>query len=255
MTKIITVCTPKGGVGKTTLAYYYTRYCSTKGKTLAIDTDSQGNLTRFLVGDENSELDEKHSFVALFSKKKAEPIKVSDTISLLGSDIRLSKYDAKNELDYFFLLTKFLKNYKNNYDYVVIDTPPNLGMFTFNALLTTEFVLAPFDPSVDALRGIEVLFEAIKKIKADYNDKIKMAGLVINSCDFRNSNDKNIYNDAKAKYPEYLLESVIPRTTKIRDARVRFESVVNLLPKHKVSLAFKSLFEEVDKVVEKDNSI
>ena len=246
MVKIITVSTPKGGVGKTTLAYYLADMYKRTGKTLVIDTDSQGNITKFLLGN-NGTLCEENNFVSLFKKKNMTPLLLKENLYLIGSNIELSEYDSKNELNYFFLLSKYLKKIKNNYDYIIIDTPPNLGMFTLNALLATEYVIAPLDPSEDALDGIGVLVKTVEEMKEDHNENIKLIGLIINAADFRNNADQKIKNKVKEDYPSLIFDESIPKTTKIRDARALYKSVLDIYPEHKVSIALEKIFNEMTK--------
>ena len=245
MAKVITVSTPKGGVGKTTLAYYLATMYQEKGKTLIIDTDSQGNITKCLLGNENP-LEDHNNFVSLFRKKNITPLPLNENLYLIGSNIDLAEYDSKNELNYFFILSKYLKKESSKYDYIIIDTPPNLGMFTLNALLATEYVVAPLDPSEDALDGIGVLVKTVNEMKEDHNEKIKLIGLVLNAIDLRNNADQKIFDKTKDKYNSLLFKDSIPRTTRIRDARASYKSILDTQPEHKVSIALLNIFKELN---------
>ena len=245
MAKIITITTPKGGVGKTTIAYYLADMYRQKGNVLVIDTDSQGNLTRFLLG--GKELDDSNNFVRMFEGKKPSPVKINENLSLIGSNIKLAKYDSKSELNNFFLLSKYLKINQDKYDYVIIDTPPNLGMFTLNALLVTEYVVTVLDPSIDALEAQVILEEVMNDVRADHNEKIKLVGMILNTFDSRNKNDKDIYSMTKEKYPDSFIETVITRTTKVRDCRAEYKSILEAYPDNKVSVALQKIFKDINK--------
>lgn len=250
MAEIFTVSTPKGGVGKTTLSYYLTQMFKEQGRTLFVDMDSQGNATKYLLGKGNK-LPEENNVVQLFRKQPLKICKLEANLSLIGSNLLLSEFDAKSELNFYFLLSKFLKDQKNNFDYVIIDTPPNLGMFTLNALLATKYVLSPLDPSEDALDGLGVLLDTVQDIKEDHNSNIQLLGFILNGFDARNKADQRIEQSIQEQYKDLLFKSFIPRTTKIRDARIDYKSVLQVVPTHKVSSAYLNLFKEINQRISK----
>lgn len=248
MAKIITIATPKGGVGKSTIGYHLAKLFKEKGTTLFVDIDSQGNSTKYILGAKRK-LADKNNVVHLFRKENIEPLAIDKNFFLIGSNLLLTEFDSKTELNFFFSLQKYLKGVRKNYDYIIIDTPPNLGLFTINALLATKYVISPLDPSEDAFDGLGILLDTVNEVKEDHNDNIELLGFVLNCYDRRNKAEQAIEERVKSKYPEILFNSTIPRATKIRDARLSYQSVFELDPKsrEKVTIALKELFCEIIK--------
>jgi len=244
--KIFAGTNQKGGVGKTSLNLHVAEQFAEKGNTLIVDLDSQGNMTSWLLNEE--ELPTANNVTQLFKKKNPKPLKLSDSLSLIGSDILLTEFDSKNDFTLYFILQKFLKKYENEFEYVILDTPPNLGIFTLNALLSADYLYIPVDIGRDSLKGLSVLLSNYEEIKEDHNEKIKLLGFVINNDEPNTKASKRVKAHIAENYPGMLL-SVIPHTTKVRDARETGQSVFKYCPEHKVVTAFNKLFQAINKRV------
>ncbi|HON73339.1 MAG TPA: AAA family ATPase, partial [bacterium] len=156
----ISVSNQKGGVGKTTIAFHIgNMFASDGSRVLLVDIDPQGNLTSCFTDT----LSDENNIKLLFEGINPEPLKVNQNMFLVGSDITLSKYEADAKLANFFRLANFLKT--QEFDIVIIDTPPSLGLFTSNAMITSDYVIIPLDLSRFALSGLADLMNSIEKVK------------------------------------------------------------------------------------------
>jgi len=214
----------KGGVGKTTSTVNIGAYLADSGKNvLLVDFDPQGNLSSS-VGvrkPENSVYD------VLIGSKEPEEV-IVDTpqknMKILPSDLRLSGAtvelaDAENRE---LFLKNSLKKIKNNYDYILVDCPPSLGILTINGFVAAEQVIVPLQCEFFALEGfLNMLFQTIKRIQKGLNPKLKLGGIIFTMYDSRTKLSQEVIHQVKRAFkahPELLFKTVIPRNVRLSEA-------------------------------------
>lgn len=236
----ISVSNQKGGVGKTTIAFHIgNMFASDGSRVLLVDIDPQGNLTSCFTDT----LSDENNIKLLFEGINPEPLKVNQNIFLVGSDITLSKYEADAKLANFFRLANFLKT--QEFDIVIIDTPPSLGLFTSNAMITSDYVIIPLDLSRFALSGLADLMNSIEKVKDATGRDIKILGIVLSMVNERSLYYREIYQTLEKNYKDLLFNTVIPESVKLREALGSGRTIMNVLPEHKVSVAYRRLYGEI----------
>ena len=177
--KVISITNQKGGVGKTTLAFHLANMLEETGyRVLLIDIDPQGNLTHTVLRQDT--LPTESHIMNLFEEKPLNPLKVRDGLSVIGSDIRLSRFEADTKYDNFFRVRSLMSELSDaNIDYVVIDTPPNLGLFTMNAILASDNLIVPVDLSDYSLIGVDDLINTVNKVNRTNSKKVEISALVL----------------------------------------------------------------------------
>jgi chromosome partitioning protein len=163
MTKIITLANFKGGVGKTTSAINIGAGLSNKGKrTLLIDLDPQFNLTQSLGVQEP----EQTIYKALTNKEELQPIGITKKLDIIASSLDLIKAEIElsGEFKREFILSKLLEPIKANYEFIIIDCPPALGLLTLNSFVASDLIFIPIEAEYLALKGYSILREAIAKV-------------------------------------------------------------------------------------------
>jgi len=236
----IAIANQKGGCGKTTLTFHLGNlFAMDNKKTILIDIDPQGNLTSCFIKD----LQEENNIRLIFEGKKPIPKEVGSNLFLIGSDITLSKYEADAKLENFFRLNHFLKN--QDFDITLIDTPPSLGLFTSNALLCANYVLIPLDLSKFSLLGLADLLTSTEKVKEATGRDLKILGIVFPMVQERLLFYKDVREELNKKYMEFAFNTIIPESVKVRECIASGKPIFSVLPEHKVSLAYRSLYEEI----------
>ncbi|NLP26608.1 MAG: ParA family protein [Clostridiales bacterium] len=197
MTKIISVMTQKGGVGKTTVVGSLAAVMHKQGsKVLVIDMDPQGNLS-FSMG-----ADTEHSatiYEALKGEVKAsfaiQHCSMADIIpaNILLSGIELEFTGHERE----FILKRVLDSFKGMYDYILIDSPPGLGILTVNSLTVADYVIIPMLPDIFSLQGVALVYETIEHVKNACNPNLKIAGILLNRFNPRFILSKEVYGTAE----------------------------------------------------------
>lgn len=178
---IISVVTQKGGVGKTTICNSLSATLNARGaRVLCIDMDPQGNLS-FSTGAETEES------YTIYEALKGSVSDLTDIIQrramcdIIPSNILLSaielEFTGENRE---FLLKNILRAVVNFYDYIIIDSPPGLGILTVNALAACDYVIIPMTPDIFSLQGLALVYDTIVHIQASVNPDIKVAGVLIN---------------------------------------------------------------------------
>ena len=246
---IITVANQKGGVGKTTTAINLSAAVANKGnKTLLIDLDPQSNSTMSFV-------DPRTVSRSMFDVLVSEELSFKDVIVptsvenlfLAPSKIALAKLESKliGELDGPFRLKDKMKETAKQYDYIFIDTPPILGMFTVNALVASTHVLVPIQSSYFALEGTDDLLETIEKIKARPNPNLQLLGVVITMPDKRTTLARDIHNQIGEVFGDRLFNTVITKSIRLEESPAYKESIFTFAPKSSGAMEYYSLSEEI----------
>ncbi|HOK23779.1 MAG TPA: ParA family protein [Candidatus Hydrothermia bacterium] len=241
--KVIVVTNQKGGVGKTTLAFHIAHALSEKKhRVLAIDMDPQGNLTYTF----QAKVPENSFVYKLFEGKNPEPFRVSvegdSHIDLIGSDIRLSRFETDTRFENFFRLKKFLHG--KEYDYVIVDTPPSLGLFTANSLVAATHIVVPVDLSVYAALGLQDLLETIDKIGEYANTKPEFTGIVIMGQLGRTSLGQTVSSTLREQYGDLVIGEV-SHSVKVREAVSLGRTIWKHAPGQKVAEEFREIIEKI----------
>ena len=222
MGKIIAFANQKGGVGKTTTCVNLASYLAKMGlKILIIDMDPQGNATTGL-GIVKSSLD--YSVYNVMTEEidvnGAKINTIVDNLEILPSDIDLA--GAEVELVYTKerekVLKKALSPIKKNYDYILIDCPPSLGLLTINALTASDGAIIPIQSEYYALEGLSQLMNSIKLVKRHLNPSLQIEGVLLTMNDSRATMSKQIAEEIKKFFGSKLYNTVIPRNVKLAEA-------------------------------------
>ena len=209
----ISVANQKGGVGKTTIAFHLANIWTEEGKkVLCIDMDPQGNLSISLWP---KEIPEDSLISSIFEQKEPKIIE-KNGIYLVASDISLSVYEKDLSLKNYFRLKSWLDPIED-FDIAIIDCPPSLGLFTINSLMASEWVIAPVDVSVYALRALTDLKNSLKEL-SEIEKPPSLLGIVLSSFTAHYRASKVIKEHLEEKYKDHLFSTVIPASTKIREA-------------------------------------
>lgn len=222
MGKVMAIINQKGGVGKTTTAVNLAACLAYKGKkVLLIDSDAQGNATSGLGIDRNDiELsvydclvdDEKIKEAIIRTKYKNLSV-LPSAQELSAAEIELG-YEEKRE----FFVKRAISHIKDDYDYIIIDSPPALGLLTINIMTASDTVLIPIQCEYYALEGLAQLIATIKTIKKSLNKSLDIEGILATMYDKRTNLSEQVYNEVKEHFPDKTYETVIPRNVRLSEA-------------------------------------
>jgi chromosome partitioning protein len=241
--RTITTANQKGGVGKTTLTCHLAWHLAGIGKrVLCVDIDPQGDLTTYLV----KELPEESHVRLLFEEKEPRPCVVSPFLSIIGSNRRLSRWEADTKWENFQLLVGLVKKYQKSgeYDYMLIDTPPSLALFTTNAFLAADDILVPVDVGEFSIMGLTELFKSIDKIHERRDSELpKILGIVLENVQERLVLTQTVRAQLDKEYNGLVFDTSIPTSVRIPEGVYVREPV----SRGKARDAFVSLFVEMDR--------
>lgn len=214
MAKVISISNHKGGVGKTTTSLNLGAALNRMGyKVLLIDMDAQANLTISLGISEEME---DTIYSALRGRGGLKPIKILDGLDLVPSELDLSgaEVEMASEAGKEFVLSELLEPFKEQYDYIILDTPPSLGILTLNAFTASDSVIMVLQAQYFALHGLGKLNQVIGLVQKRLNKGLKVGGVVITQYDSRESLNRAISEQIQELFAEW-------KDSKVYDTKIR----------------------------------
>ena len=248
MGKTVAIFNQKGGVGKTTTCVNMAAALGTKGKkTLLVDIDPQGNTTSG-VGVDKSEV-EYSTYDMLVDDVSARAIMLEtefknlfllpSSINLAGAELELAEAENRNSL-----LKKAIAGLAVEFDYIIIDCPPSLGILSINALVAADTLVVPLQCEYYALEGLSQLVSTVRTIKQHYNKHLELEGVLFTMYDSRLKLTQQVIDEVNKYFPNKAYKTMIPRSVKIAEAPSFGEPVIYYEKYSKASFAYKKFVDE-----------
>jgi len=246
---ILAIANQKGGVGKTTTSINLAAALAQKGyETLLLDLDPQGNATLSFLDPEQIQTS---IYEALTDEDKTVKDAVCKTaykhLSVVPARINLAKFESKllGDIDSHFRLKDRLKSVVKEFKYIIIDTPPTLGLMTVNSLVAASHLLVPIQSSYFALEGTDDLLETVEKIRARANPTLEFLGVVITIHDKRTILGRGIRNHINEVFGKKVFRTIISRSVRLEESPAYKEPIFTFAPHSTGALEYYKLSEEV----------
>lgn len=247
MGKILTVTNQKGGTGKSTTAAALTAGLSLKGyNVLCIDMDAQGNLTHSMKGKTNGA-----SILGVLTGevKAADAIQRTENGNIIVSSKALAGADAFiTDTGKEYRLKEALEGVADDFDYIVIDTPPALGILTVNALTACDSVIIPIQADIYSLQGVDQLNETIHPVRKYCNNSLKIEGMLLTRFNPRSVLSREIVDlsaQLAARLGTKLFDAKIREAVAVKEAQILQQSIYDYAPKSNAAIDYAAFIEEL----------
>jgi len=241
---IISIANHKGGVGKTTSTINIGAGLNKlKKKILLIDLDSQANLTQSLgVTDPQETI-----YGALRGEYKLKPLQVLKGLDLIPSTLDLSgaEIELSSETGREYILRELLEPLRGEYDYILIDNPPSLGLLTINAFTASQEILIPLQAQYLAMRGLTKLIEVIDKIQKRLNKELHIGGVFVTQYDNRKVLNRTVGNDIEAYFKDKVFKTKIRDNVALAEAPINGEDIFRYNPTSYGAIDYMALCKEI----------
>ena len=220
--RILAISNQKGGVGKTTTAVNLaTAMAAVQKRVLVIDLDPQGNASTSLgidqkqrtIGTYNLLMDDAELSAAVVATSVPNLSVVPSGVDLAGAELELIEVEDRQEC-----LKRAIANKGGEWDFIIIDCPPSLGLLTLNALVAADAVMVPLQAEFLALEGISHLVRTIERVKKSFNPSLEIQGIVLTMVDKRNNLSEMVENDVREYFGGKVYTTTIPRNVRISEA-------------------------------------
>ena len=250
MNKIICIANQKGGVGKTTTAINLSAsLAAAEKKTLLIDGDSQGNSTSGL-GADRSAFQEANLYHAMIGQVPLKDVILKTMIphldvvpsnqDLIGIEVEFVGLEEKEKR-----LKKLLNALDRQYDFIVIDCPPSLGVMTVNALVASDYLIVPLQCEYFAMEGLGYLLNTVKLVKAQLNPNLALGGILLTMFDQRNLLAHRVADDVRQHFGDKVFKAVIPRNVRLSESPSHGLPIILYDIKSRGALAYMELAREM----------
>ena len=258
MTKVIGIAAQKGGVGKSTTCRNIATELARNGyKVLAIDCDNQSSMTDcFGISEpENLEYTLYHLMMDIMMEReipdKSDYIIQKEGIDIIPSSIELSAIEINlvSTISREYVLKTIIDQIKREYDYILLDCMPSLGLMTLNVLAACDSVLIPATPEYLSVKGLELLLKTIYKVKKRINSQITFEGILLTMFDERTNLSKNMMDMIEVSYGQHIkvFETKIPKSVKVGEANLQSKSIMEYNPTNKAAIAYQEFTKELIK--------
>ncbi len=249
MAKSIAICNQKGGVGKSTTAVNVGSYLALSGKrTLLVDLDPQGNATtacgisrKGLKNDSYSVLVNRLPPHEAIQKSPVDLLRVLPaSLDLAGAEPFMANLEDKERI-----LKRVCEPLRGEYDILLFDCPPSLGLLTVNALVAADSTIIPVQCEYLALEGLNSLMHAVNLIKQNLNPSLRVGGIVLTMTDFRANLAREVANEVKQFFKELVFDTSIPRNIRLAESPSFGKPICLYDPDSTGALAYQLLTQEV----------
>jgi chromosome partitioning protein len=250
MARIISIINQKGGVGKTTTAINLAAYLAAYGKkVMLIDIDPQGNASSGLGVDyQNLEkgiyevmMHDPITFEDVLVKTRIDNLHLAPAnLNLAGANVELVNTSRRE-----FRLSDNLRSIAGDYDFILIDNPPSLGLLTLNGMVAADELLIPVQCEYFALEGLSQLLYTINLIQNNLKPNLNILGAVLTMYDGRNGLSEAVFNELYQHFPRRIFRSIIPRNVRLAEAPSYGQTILEYDPAGKGARAYERLAREV----------
>lgn len=249
MAQIISLVNQKGGVGKTTSAVNVLSYLAAMGKyVLLVDIDPQANATSGIgLNSQKVSLNLYHSLIGGLL-----PEEIIRQTGLFGYDIMPAASDlagATVELvtlpNREFKLYELLRRVRTNYDYILVDCPPSLGLLTINGLVAADEIIIPVQCEYYALEGLGQLLKTIELVRDNLDRDLKIKGALLTMYDRRNKLSRQVKKEMERNFAGHVFETIVPRCIKLAEAPSFGQAIIQYDPHSRGAKAYRQLAQEI----------
>ena len=247
--KIVSISNIKGGVGKTTTAAVLAAGLAEKGyRVLLIDSDPQTNLTMCFLQEQTDELSSLYDIYGDGESIDDVKVPVRDNMDLVIGDFELCNADMQfTKAGRLKMLKKAIKSIGTEYDFIVIDTPPNLGILSLNAFIASNYVLVPMTVDSFSLKGVRLLKETLGDVKDETEKELPVAGILLTRYNSRTNVSKLLeksLNSAATLLDTELFKSRTRQAVVVQESQIAKEDLFSYSPNAKVADDYKGFIDE-----------